>query len=135
MPRFHLGWFQRHVSDFVLSAGTGPLFYVLVPEGTGRGLSLFEVDVISENGRPGGTIKVNQLQLATPRDPDLTQDVPRRRCAKEARLIAKLQERAKAAGLGHLLPAIVPTEEPPPWARFGLAETARKLLWRAGGVG
>jgi hypothetical protein len=135
MPNFHLGWFQRHVSDFVLSAGTGPLFYVLVPEETDRGLRLLEVEVISENGRPGGTIKVNQLQLATPRDPELTQDSSKRRCPKEVHLITKLQERAQAAGLGHLLPDIVPTEEPPAWARFGLADSARKLLWRAGGVG
>jgi len=68
--RFHLAWHQLHVSPIVI--GSLPLLYVLVPEDMDSKLALIELEVISDSGRPREKLHMNQLQLASPRDPDLT---------------------------------------------------------------
>ena len=129
--RFHLAWHQFHVSPIVI--GSLPLLYVLVPEGTDSKLSLIELEVIGDSGRPREKLHANQLQLASPRDPDLTlSGAEPLFCEREKALISNLVDRAKAAS--YVLPEIIPTGAPPPWSRFTVSPHVRKTLWRAGGA-
>jgi hypothetical protein len=113
--------------------GALSLRYVLVPEGTAAALALIEVEVVSDAGRPWERLRVNPLQLASPRDPDLPISPAKPLvCEREAALLANLQRNALAASF--VLPEIVPTEAPPPWARFTLSTHTRLTLWRAGGA-
>jgi hypothetical protein len=108
--RFHLAWHQSHVSPIVI--GSLPLLYVLVPEGTDSKLSLIELEVIGDSGRPREKLHANQLQLASPRDPDLTlTGAESLFCEREKALISNLVGRAKAAS--YVLPEIIPTGAPP----------------------
>lgn len=128
--RFHLAWHQLHVPPMVLGS---LLLYVLIPEDTGSELALVEVGCISDTGRPGERLRANQLQLASPRDPDLTlSGTEPLYCRRERALIANLVSRAKAAS--YVLPEIIPTGAPPPWSRFTVSRHARMTLWRAGGA-
>jgi hypothetical protein len=119
------------VSAIVL--GSLSLRYVLVPEGTAAALALIEVEVVSDAGRPWERLRVNPLQLASPRDPDLPISPAKPLlCERETALLANLQRKAHAASF--VLPEIVPTEAPPPWARFTVSSHTRLTLWRAGGA-
>jgi len=129
--RFHLAWHQFHISPIVM--GSLPLLYVLVPEGTDSKLTLIEVECISDTGRPREKLRANQLQLASPRDPDLTlSGAEPLFCERERALIANLLNRAQAASF--VLPEILPTGAPPSWSRFTVSPHARRTLWRAGGA-
>jgi hypothetical protein len=129
--RFHLAWHQLHVSPIVI--GSLPLLYVLVPEGMDSKLALVELEIIGDSGRPREMLATNQLQLASPRDPDLTiAGSEPLFCERERALISTLISRAKAAS--YVLPEIVPTDAPPPWARFTVSSHVRRTLWRAGGA-
>jgi hypothetical protein len=129
--RFHLAWHQSHVASIVI--GSLPLLYVLVPEGTDSKLALLELEVIGDSGRPREMLHTNQLQLASPRDPDLTlAGAEPLLCEREKALISNLVGRAKAAS--YVLPEIIPTGAPPQWSRFTVSTHARRTLWRAGGV-
>jgi hypothetical protein len=111
--------------------GSLALRYVLVPADTAAKLVLIDVEVISDAGRPYEKIKANPLQLASPRDPDLTLSQEKLLvCERETALLASLRTKALAASI--VLPEIVPTEAPPPWARFTVSAHARLTLWRAG---
>lgn len=131
--RFFIGWFQQHVTTFNLEGRQ--LRYVLVPETATDIIEIFTVDEITDAGRVVGRAHVNPLQLASPRDPDLTQDPGTKvTCIKEAALVANLKARASAAGNSPLLPEIVLTTEPPKWARFTVSQHLRGRLWRAEGI-
>jgi hypothetical protein len=94
---------------------------------------LIEVEVVSDTGRPWERLKTHPLQLASPRDPDLPISPAKSLlCARETALIESLRSKAFAASF--VLPEIVPTEAPPPWARFTLSTHTRLTLWRAGGA-
>jgi hypothetical protein len=129
--RFHLAWHQSHVSPIVL--GSLSLQYVLIPEGMESKLALIEVDCITDTGRLRERLRVNPLQLASPRDPDLTLSGAKPLvCERERALIASLVRRAEAAS--YVLPEIIPTGAPPPWSRFTVSPHVRRTLWRAGGA-
>jgi len=108
--------------------------YVLIPEGTTDKLQFFDVDVITETGRPiSPLLTVNPFQVASLRDPNLTIDgAGPRLCLKECGLVQRLKERAAAAA--HILPEIVPTDKPPNWSRYAMSPHRRETLWRAGGA-
>ena len=108
--------------------------YVLIPEEMTGNLQHFSVDVITETGRPVlPRLTVNQLQVASLRDPDLTIDgAGPLMCLKEFGLVQRLKGRAAAAA--HILPEIVPTEARPKWSRYVMSAHQRGTLWRAGGV-
>jgi hypothetical protein len=113
--------------------GSLPLLYVLVPEDTGSNLALIELEVIGDSGRPRERLLTNQLQLASPRDPDLTlTGAEPLFCERERALISHLLGRAKAAS--SVLPEIIPTGAPPPWSRFTVSPHVRRTLWKAGGA-
>ena len=113
--------------------GSLPLLYVLVLEGMDSTLALVEVAVITDTGRPREMLHANQLQLASPRDPDLTlTGAESLFCEREKALISNLVGRAKAAS--YVLPEIIPTGAPPPWSRFTVSPHVRRTLWRAGGA-
>jgi hypothetical protein len=128
--RFHLAWHQSHVAAIVL--GSCPLLYVLVPEGMDSTLALVEVAVITDTGRPREMLHANQLQFASPRNPEITLSGAELYCERERALIAKLVSGAKAAS--YVLPEIIPTGAPPPWSRFTVSPHVRRTLWRVGGA-
>jgi hypothetical protein len=112
--------------------GSLSLQYVLIPEGTESKLALIEVDCITDTGRLRERLRVNQLQIASPRDPELTLSGAELYCERERALISNLVGRAKDAS--YVLPEILPTGAPPPWSRFTVSPHARRTLWRAGGA-
>jgi hypothetical protein len=110
-----------------------PYYFLLVPADTTGTLALIEFEYVTHMGRPAGKIYANQLQLISPRDPDLTVDggAPVQ-CPRELALLQALYRRASAAS--YVLPRVVPTATMPPWARGSISGKDRLTLWRAGGA-
>lgn len=128
---FYLAWYCGHVPAMV--AMTSAYYFLLVPVETTRQLALIEYERITHVGRPSGTLYISQLQLLSPRDPDLTvSGPPPIECPRERALLRRLQERATAAS--YVLPEIVPTGAAPGWARGMITARDRSTLWRAGGA-
>jgi len=127
----HLAWHREHVPGMV--ALTSPYYFLLVPAETSGNLALIEFEYITHLGRPAGRIYANQLQLISPRDPELTVDggAPVQ-CQRELALLQALHRRASTAS--YALPRIVPTATMPPWARGSISGKDRHTLWRAGGA-
>lgn len=128
MPeRFHLGWHQSHLVQMLRGEG---LWYVLVPEATGRDLDYFRVQVIAHTGRPEREpMSANQLQLMSVRNPEIAAGV----CPREQAVLRRLLENALTAA--YALETIVLTQSPPAWARYPpMALKHRDFLWRAGGA-
>jgi hypothetical protein len=112
---------------------TSPYYFLLVPAETSGSLALIEFEYVTDTGRPAGKLYANQLQLISPRDPELTvDDAVARPCPKEMALVQALARRAVAAS--YVLPRIVPTGTMPAWSRGAISAKDRQTLWRAGGA-
>jgi len=125
----HLAWHRSHLPEMLTPGGA--YYFVLVPADTPGELALIALEYVTDTGRPAGTLYASQLELISPRDPELTAGGPPQ-CPREIALLQRLRERATAAA--HILPAIVPTGAAPEWARGTLSAEDRHTLWRAGGA-